>query len=633
MNAQGDIRAILDAQINNSIIDIPKGTYILDLKDGKSAYVFSNKKNVQINWNGSTVICNYQKQAFSFEKCENVVFSNLIIDYDPPCSTQGTVIAMSDDAKILDVEIHQGYPLPAPETLQTRVHFFDKDTRELIWNLYTNEIKDPIQYLGGQKIRVNLTMPKSRTYGVGDYIVLNNLPLGYLGHCIILNYCKNMKMDNVTIYDSPAFHFAEHYCENSHYYRCVVDRKLNDPKYSQDRLRPGIADGIHSKHAIKGPKIEECTLRYLNDDPIAINGDFYPVFKVDHSRNQLYLMSRAYTHEDMMIKQGETVAVVTNKGVIRGEAQPIRVTSSTPPTAAEINTCLSYYNDIKDRRYINTAMVRFSEEDWNKMGEVSPGDVIFSYDRIGSGFEVINNTIGHVPGRGILIKAGDGKIQNNIITHTGAGAIIIAPEINWMEAGLSRNLDISENYIETCMWRQNNKRSQCATISVVFETSDGSLAPAGGFTNIAIHRNTIKNCPQPCVFLNSIDGGYFYRNTIEPATWVRDHGQNFLIPNNVPYYTKNVKNIRTEEDPLQSDVNEIKSIGEKLINIDLDGYISLKGYENEKVKLKIYSLLGKLVYEENFYNSSSISINDFNKGIYVINITCGIECFSKKHSI
>lgn len=81
-----------------------------------------------------------------------------------------------------------------PETVQNRVHFFDKDTRELIWNLYTNEIKDPIVYLEGRKVQVNLTMPKVGTYEVGDFVVFNNIPTTYVGHCIIMNYCKNMTM-------------------------------------------------------------------------------------------------------------------------------------------------------------------------------------------------------------------------------------------------------------------------------------------------------------------------------------------------------------------------------------------------------------------------------------------------------
>ena len=629
----GDLRTVLDAQINNSVIDIPKGTYILDLKDGKQPYLFSYKKNVQVKGNGSTIICNYQKQAFSFEHCEDMVFSDLTIEYDPPCSTQGTITQMSADAKTLQVEIHEGYPMLNPETVQNRVHFFDKDTRELIWNLYTNEIKDPIVYLEGRKVQVNLTMPKVGTYEVGDFVVFNNIPTTYVGHCIIMNYCKNMTMSGITIYDSPAFHFAEHYCENTHYYRCIIDRKVDDPKYPQDRLRPGIADGIHSRHATIGPTIEECVIQYTNDDPIAINGNFYPVYKVDKEYKQLYVLARDYNLADVTIKKDENVVVVSNDGVCRGEARPIRVTLSADPTAEDIKKCLSYFKDIKDTRYIRTVMVRFSAEDWDKVSNVTPGDVIYSTDRIGAGFRVINNKIGHVPGRGILIKSSDGKIQNNEITYTGAGAIIIAPEFNWMEAGLSRNLEISGNHIETCMFRQNLKRSQAAAISVVLEASNGDLAPAGGFKNIIIHRNTIKNCPKPCVFLNAIDGGYFYKNTIEPATWIRDHGQNFLIRNDMEYVTKYVKNIVTDKDPVGTGLSQIKHDREKLVRVDNNGYVSLNGYQEKQVKMRVFDAYGQLILEDSFSGYSSVTLHRLKQGIYIINLICNDESFSKKYSV
>ena len=181
----GDLQAVLDAQKNNSVIDIPKGTYLLDLTNNIGPYIFSYKKNVTVNGNGSTIICNYQKQAFSFDHCENFVFKDLVIDYDPPCSTQGTVVSMTSDAKTLEIEMHEGFPLPDPETEQDRVHFYDGETMELIWNLYSNQITEPIEYLSDRRIRVKLAMPKPNTYDVGDYIVLNNIPNTYVGHMII----------------------------------------------------------------------------------------------------------------------------------------------------------------------------------------------------------------------------------------------------------------------------------------------------------------------------------------------------------------------------------------------------------------------------------------------------------------
>lgn len=638
MNAQeqetmGDLRAVLDAQKGKSVIDIPKGTYLLDLTNNIGPYAFSNLKDVTVNGNGSTIICNYQKQAFSIDHCENFTIKDLIIDYDPPCSTQGTVVSMTGDAKTLEIEMHEGYPLPDPETEQDRVHFFDPETMELIWNLYSNQITEPIEYLSDRRIRVKLAMPKPNTYGVGDYIVLNNIPNTYVGHMIISNYCKNLTFSNVTAYDSPQFFFGEHYCENSHYYRCVIDRRRNDPKYPIDQLRAGIADGIHSKHATIGPTIEECTIQYITDDPVAINGNFYPVCEVDKDYQQIYILARDYNLTDVTIKADENIVAVSNSGVRRGEAKPSRVRLSTAPTTAEINECLSYYNDIKDRRYINKVVVRFSDEEWKKIGDVQPGDVLFSTNRIGAGFKVINNTIGHVPGRGILIKSSNGKIQNNNISYTGAGAIIIAPEFNWMEAGLSTDLEISGNTIQTCFWKQNHNRSQCAAISVVLEASNGDLGPAGGFKNISIHRNTIKDVPKPCVFLNGIDGGYFYKNTIEPATWERDHGASFLISNKKEYVTKNVANIITDEDPLGIDFPKVDEVNEEAVLIDSSGRVSLKGYDGQKIEMEVYKISGELVSEESFTTSSATSVNALKPGAYILHLLCGGETFSRKYIV
>jgi len=103
------LRTVLDAQINNSVINLPKSTYLLDLSS-KGAYTFSAKKNMTINGNGSTIICNKQKEAFYFSGCENLTFSNFHIEYDPPCSTQGTITSMSTDKKTWQITLHDGYP-------------------------------------------------------------------------------------------------------------------------------------------------------------------------------------------------------------------------------------------------------------------------------------------------------------------------------------------------------------------------------------------------------------------------------------------------------------------------------------------------------------------------------------------
>ncbi|MEI7504490.1 MAG: hypothetical protein WCJ61_14520, partial [Paludibacter sp.] len=126
-----DLRTILNNQSSNAIINVPKGTYTLDLISN-GAYMFSNKKNVTINGNGSTIICNRQKQCFAFTSCENVVFNNFYIEYDPPCCTQGTINTISTDKKTWDITIHDGYPVDSVK--ETKAQVFGQTTLELVKN-------------------------------------------------------------------------------------------------------------------------------------------------------------------------------------------------------------------------------------------------------------------------------------------------------------------------------------------------------------------------------------------------------------------------------------------------------------------------------------------------------------------
>lgn len=66
-----DLHEVLDRQKGRNLIEIPKGTYTLDVRNN-GPYKFHNLTDVHINGNGSTVICNNQEQAFSFYNCVRV---------------------------------------------------------------------------------------------------------------------------------------------------------------------------------------------------------------------------------------------------------------------------------------------------------------------------------------------------------------------------------------------------------------------------------------------------------------------------------------------------------------------------------------------------------------------------------
>ena len=125
---------VLDRQKGRNLIEIPKGTYTLDVRNN-GPYKFHNLTDVHINGNGSTVICNNQEQAFSFYNCVRVELRDLTIDYDPLCFTQGEITAVAEDGSWFDVRIDEGYPVTG--LAANRVQFYDPQTRLLKRNSIT----------------------------------------------------------------------------------------------------------------------------------------------------------------------------------------------------------------------------------------------------------------------------------------------------------------------------------------------------------------------------------------------------------------------------------------------------------------------------------------------------------------
>ncbi len=621
------LRDILNSQINNSVIDIPKGTYVLDLVNIQDAYAFRNKKNVIINGNGSTIICNRQSQAFYFENCENLTFSNFFIEYDPPCSTQGTIMAINGST--WDVAVHDGYPAETETDDYSlglgRVQVYDKDNRELVRN-YTTTSASSCTKTGDHMLSLVVNNPSS-SVKVGDYVALDVVAKGWVGaHTIILSNCKQMKLDNIVVYDSNCFSFLEYDCEQTHYYRCKVTRKVGDPKYSQDRVRAGIADALHSKYAKVGPIIEECILEHSGDDCIAINGNFYPIYKVDQASGYVYFLTTESSLNGVRVKAKDNVVCVNNDGTVRGRSVAEEISFVSPyPSQSEINACFAKLSSVTNKENY-TKGVRVKLATW--VNGLAVGDVFYSNDRIGSGFKVINNQVGHNRSRAILIKASDGIIQGNTIEGSGMSGIAIAPEFYWMEAGCSSNVEIANNTIRNCMFDANmDWTSQAGALVVVAQAPNGKLAPAGTFQNIHIHGNTIEGCPQPCVFLNAIEEGYFYDNTIVPdPNMIRTHGSSFGVSNSRPIEVINCVYLQ-ESPPVGITGSRTDS---KHIFIDANGYLRLDGLSgDEQVLVSIYDMFGSMIKSQRLDKSDILPIS-LSKGVYIIVVQGSDTVFSEK---
>lgn len=88
--------------------------------------------------------------------------------------------------------------------------------------------------------------------------------------------------------------------------------------------------------------------------------------------------------------------------------------------------------------------------EWPKsFANVKLGDVVSCPSSDGSGFAIVNNTIGNLRGRGILCKGSDGVIADNTLFNLPGMALQLTSEQEWGEADFVHNVLVSNNVINS----------------------------------------------------------------------------------------------------------------------------------------------------------------------------------------
>jgi Glycosyl hydrolases family 28. len=527
-----ELKPILDAQINNSVIDIPTGTYLLNNMQ-YGAYLFSNKNDVEIRGNGSTIICNSQELAFRFLQCTNITIKDFTIDYDPLCFTQGVIVAKDPSNLWFEIRIDTGYPVTNIKT--TRVQFYDPATRLLKRNSITTSQGHYVAFdsVGPRRFRLTKNTGWVAYESVGDLVVLDvaSTKPNPAAHCLQLEKCVNATVEDVTIYGSNSFSFYEKDCQATHYNRCKVGRGSMPPGIPA-RLRSGNADGIHSALASVGPLVENCEVAHNGDDCIIVCGRSFPVCRIDSAAKKIYVLSR----EGLPVFYvGDTLQRVTYAGTKAGNMKIVSITSFTPTTADQ-DTIISLYPDL----LFKTNYTRGTVLEVDNLPSMSIGDVVYNENHTGKGFIIRNNKVGHNRSRGILIKSANGLVEDNEITGTAMNGILVAPEITWMGGGFANNVEIKNNKLFECMYEKTNQGMPPGALSVWYVNGQAQIPAAGAFSQISVHHNTVEKSPYPAIVCVSVSGLTQNNNTVIPYPCnSREHGKRFGTVFTVPIWEKN----------------------------------------------------------------------------------------------
>jgi hypothetical protein len=205
-------------------------------------------------------------------------------------------------------------------------------------------------------------------------------------------------------------------------------------------------------------------------------------------------------------------------------------------------------------------------------------DLLANDSATGNGFVVRRNVIRNHRARGILLKASDGLVEENVIDGSSIGGIVISPEFEWAEAGFSRNVVIRRNKISNVGY---SSYSMGAIAIGAWDADHGRPVAAQGHSRITLEGNSIANISGPSIAITSARGVTVRANqfsTIQtrkpwtPAGWRMDSGaviwlaecldvrfENNRIDHLGPFARLLIENVTTGKSVTTSKGIEIKS--------------------------------------------------------------------------
>ena len=412
-------------------IVIPPGVYKLPEPRGGFYLSFNNMKDFRIIGKGVTLLrTDPTKGGIQFTHCRNVTLDGITLRCDPIPYTQGRIIALRNTGiPIRLVRICRGY--------RTNMASFTNITvfsarRRWIWPGMTPFHVHDIKRLGVRTFRI---MQCSVPCKVGDWMVFRSDGRSD----IQVNSCWDMHIGHVSIIGGTGYCFGETGGRGDNWY--IDDSIIYPPKPQGARTSPilgSCADGFHSNSVRHGPNIIGCHFEGTGDDAIAIQG-WYAVLRHAIRRNWVVEFPQSLGSD--FCKAGDLIRIDTSHGSYLGSTyvvskkllngyRPKQATSPQGTVGMAFNNSKFYAVTVR-----------------NVISQLTYGDRINDTNVDGAGFVIRNCVIKQGFSRGMILKADNGIIIDNIIDTCANGDIELLPELSWDESGSSSNILIEGNTI------------------------------------------------------------------------------------------------------------------------------------------------------------------------------------------
>jgi len=272
------LQAAVDAAIargDASLALAPGATYDFASPANRASLTLARAAGLSLDGQGASLVF-FPGFGVLVRESRDTALRNLTVAYDPPCFTQGAVVANDAGARTVDVRLDAGFPEPnasAPESgyfgsSEVKLQFWDPAARLRVPGQSPACV---VQIVGAVAPRVwrvrNACDVPAGVPGLLATIsprigATFDIPQFYRGQAWWVHRSANVTTEDVALTGSGNFAVLEFGGEGGHTYRRVTLARAGANLLSSN------TDGFHSFSVGRGPLIEACTIAFMGDDAL-----------------------------------------------------------------------------------------------------------------------------------------------------------------------------------------------------------------------------------------------------------------------------------------------------------------------------------------------------------------------------
>jgi hypothetical protein len=403
--------------------------------------------------------CNW---GLVLRSCANVSVSDVTVDYDPPCFSQGLVTATGHGTVRYTVD--EGFPAPNSDArfsaMRVKVINWDATT-QLSKNARLMNQSEPLKDLGNRSYEIGVPPDPSHPRGevqVGQVVTV----APRMGHTVLLTNCSHCTVNRLTVHGASDMALVEYGGVGSNVWR--GNMVVRNPMKTPTGLLVSNADIFQSSGVEIGPRVEENEFTFAGDDCMNIHNYLSVVIRRDSADPRRVLLLDGVGEADMTgagffwhqrlntfsrVMPGDVARVYDshNHSATMGlhlttVVHDVTESFASADLVAANDTLVSMGLIKVQRNWVGELRVY-----WVTFQDAVPGEALpralVNIDRLsGRGAVVHQNSL--LGCNSVHFKSIGGRVTANLFNHTGGVGIIIWPQ--WLEGSVGlRDVAVTDN--------------------------------------------------------------------------------------------------------------------------------------------------------------------------------------------